>query len=193
MAGRLNLSAVRSGADTLWGAAAPSSQPRIGLPPGKLEVVEGPGRITFTLNEIPRWLIDVSRFAGTPSLTAQPSPPNLPQRSTITLSGARFPGTDLPADFVCVVENTEPFGTAAHITFALGGFHAQVVLENWLAGVQPMQSRVTVSADVCPLGAISKLGVSGNGQARFFPGLAHGGRRSGHCDDSGLGAEASQR
>ena len=49
------------------------------------------------------------------------------------------------------------------------GFHAQVVFENWLAGLQVMQSQVTVSGDVCPLGVTSKLSLSGTGAARFSP------------------------
>ena len=165
MAGRLNLSAVRAAA-LARGIVSLPQQPPIGTPPGRLGVVQGPGRITFTLNGIPRWVIDVNRFAGTPTLTIHPTPQ---QGATITLTGARFPGTELPADFVCVIEKTGPFGTPASLTFTFGGFHAQVVLENWLAGVQPMHSSVTVTGDVCPLGATSKLALSGTGHARFSP------------------------
>src|SRR6266446_1107478 len=155
MASRLNFSAVRESAHFLSGPAIPPPHlPPIGIPPGRLGVVEGPGTITFTLNGIPRWVIDVRRFAGTPTLTTRPDPP---QGTAISLHGARFPGTELPADFVCIVGRTGPFGTPANITFTLGGFHAQVILENWLAGLQPMHSPVAESGDVCPLGATSKL------------------------------------
>ena len=126
MAGRLNFSAVRGSTDLLSRAAIPSPRlPPIGIPPGRLGVVEGLGTITFTLNGIPRWVIDVGRFAGTPTLTTRPGPP---QQTTITLHGARFPGTELPADFVCIVGRTAPFGTPAEINFTLGAFHAQVIL-----------------------------------------------------------------
>jgi hypothetical protein len=167
MPSRLNFSAVRQSAD-LWPPITTSSPrlPPIGVPPGTLGVVEGPGTITFTLNGLPRWVIDVRRFAGTPTLTTRPAPP---QRATITLHAARFPGTGLPADFVCVVGRTGPFGTPADISFTLGGFHAQVILESWLAGVQAMDSPVTVNGDICPLGAASKLAFSGSGHARFSP------------------------
>jgi len=167
MAGRLNFSAVRGSTDLLSRAAIPSPRlPPIGIPPGRLGVVEGLGTITFTLNGIPRWVIDVGRCAGTPTLTTRPGPP---QQTTITLHGARFPGTELPADFVCIVGRTAPFGTPAEINFTLGAFHAQVILEHWLAGVQAMDSPVTVSGDVCPVGATSKLALSGGSQARFSP------------------------
>jgi hypothetical protein len=166
MAGRLNNSAVRRGAD-LWPlVTTPSRQlPPIGLPPGRLGMVEGPGTITFTLNNIPRWVIDVRGFAGTPTLGTRLSP----QGTTITLHGARFPGTELPADFVCIVGSTSPFGTPADISFTLGGFHAHAIIENWLAGLQAMQSPIALSGDVCPLGAVSKMAVSGSALARFSP------------------------
>jgi hypothetical protein len=68
-----------------------------------------------------------------------------------------------------MVGATAPFGTPGDIAFTLGGFHAQVVLEYWLAGIQSMHSPVTVSGNVCPLGETSKLALSGSGQARFSP------------------------
>jgi len=128
-------------------------------------VVQGPGTITFTLNGLARWRIDIRRFAGTPSLTVKP----VPKGTHITLQGARFPGTQLPADFVCIVGKTTPLGTPATLTFTFGGFHSQVVFENWLAGLELMKSQVTVSGDVCPLGEGSKLSLSGTGAARFSP------------------------
>src|SRR4029077_4055751 len=118
---------------------------------GTLGVVQGPGTITFTLNGQPRWQINVRQFAGTPSLTIKPDA----RGTLVTLQGARFPGTQLPADFVLLVGKTSPLGTPADIKFTLGGFHAQVVFENWLAGLQAMHSQVTVGGDVCPLGVTS--------------------------------------
>jgi hypothetical protein len=165
VAGRLNLSVVRSSAASLLGAVTRSVPlPQIGAPPGKLGVVQSPGKILFTLNGQPVWLIDVSLFAGTPTLTMGTTPN---QGARVTLQGARLPGTQLPADFVLVLDNTGPLGTSADITFTLGGFHAQVILETWLAGQQIMQSQVQVSGDVCPLGVGSKLALSGAGRARF--------------------------
>jgi hypothetical protein len=118
------------------------------------------------LNGVPRFAIDVKRFGGTPTLTLKPT---LPHGATITLKNARFPGTELSADFVLVLAQTGPLGTPAKLTFTLGGFDAQVVIEYWLAGHQVMQSSVTLSGDVCPLGAASKLAVSGPAHARFLP------------------------
>ena len=118
----------------------PVHLPPVGAPPGKLEVVQDPGSIRFTLNGVLRWLVDVHRFAGTPALTHE----STPQGTRIVLKGAQLPGTELPADFVLLVQPTGPFGTPAEITFTLGGFRAQVILESWLAGSQVMQSTITL-------------------------------------------------
>jgi hypothetical protein len=166
MASRLKRSALRSGISGLSGAATPPLEPPpIGIVPPKLGVIQRPGKITFTLNGVPRWLIDVSRFAGTPTLTIQPGP----TESRLTLSGARLPGTGLPADFVLLIGKTSPLGTTGAFTFTLGGFHGEVILENWLAGLAFLQSPVTLSGDICPLGASSKLAFTANGEARFSP------------------------
>ena len=171
MAGRLKLSALRNISSVLPGAATPPLPPPIGITPPKLGVVQGKGTVTFTLNGVPRWVIDVNLFAGTPALTFQPGA----LRSKLTLSGARLPGTSLPADFVLVIGKTGPLGTPGDFTFTLGGFKGQVVLENWLAGLAFLQSPVTLSGDICPLGAASKLAFAANGEARFAPRQARSG------------------
>jgi hypothetical protein len=139
--------------------------PPIGPVPGPLTVTETPGAITFAIAGVGRWQVDVKLFAGQPQLTVQHSP----VRTRIELTHARFPGTDLFADFVAVVEPRTFRGTPMTLTFALGGFSARVILERWLAGLQQAQSPVHLATDVCPLGATSKLAVSGDADARFFP------------------------
>ena len=152
--------------------AAPLSEPQdIKLPPlgpplGKLGVVQGSGFIGFTLNGTLAWLIDVRRFAGTPSLVTRTKPP---KGLTIELKNARFPGTELPADFKCVLQAPGFLGTPIQITFALGGFQAQGIIERWLSGQQVLQSPVTLNAAVCPLGSAGNLSAAGRGEARFFP------------------------
>ena len=67
MAGRLNLPALRDGFFLPDAGTQPLPSSPVGLTP-KLGVVQGAGTVTFTLDGTPRWLIDVNRFAGTPSL-----------------------------------------------------------------------------------------------------------------------------
>jgi hypothetical protein len=162
MAGRLKVSALRGGFSNLPVVPIPP----LPLPtPPKLGIVEGKGTITFTLNGIPRWVIDVRLFAGTPTLKILPGP----LESKLTLSGARLPGTDLPADFVLLIGKTGLLGTPGAFTFTLGGFHGQVILERWLAGLAFLQSPVSLSGDICPLGVASKLAFAAHGEARFTP------------------------
>lgn len=164
MAGRLNLSALRSGF-SFAPAATPPPLPNPPITPPQLGVVQGKGTVTFTLNGVPRWAIDVTRFAGTPALTLVPGP----AESRLTLTGAKLPGTDVPADFVVLIAKTGPLGTQADFSFTLGGFHSEVILEDWLAGLTVLQSPVTLSGDICPLGASSKLAFTAGGEARFAP------------------------
>lgn len=167
MAGRLNLSTLRSRAANVSDAALPLPQVLpIGTPPPKLGVVQSPGKIGFTLAGVLRWQIDVGRFAGTPTLATKTDKLGT---TRITLAGARLPGTLLPADFVLTVAKTGPLGTPGEFTFTLGGLHATVVLERWLAGSERLQSPVTLAGEVCALGAQSSLAFSANGEARFTP------------------------
>src|SRR5262245_14452225 len=69
--------------------------PPIGPVPGPLTLTETPGAITFAIAGVGRWQVDVKLFAGQPQLTVQHSP----VRTRIELTHARFPGTDLSADF----------------------------------------------------------------------------------------------
>ena len=97
--------------------------PPLGPPPGTITIVRGPGLIGFKLDGTLRWLIDVRRFAGTPTLTSQPTPQN---GLKIELKDARFPGTQLPADFACELRPKTFLGTPMGIKFTLGGFHGLV-------------------------------------------------------------------
>jgi hypothetical protein len=95
--------------------------------------------------------------------------PSLDGTTKVALEGARLPGTQVPADFVLTIGKKGPLGTPGDITFTFGGFHAQVILEEWLSGQRAMQSQVTLGQDICPLGMGSKMAVTGQARARFFP------------------------
>jgi hypothetical protein len=134
--------------------------------PGTVTVNEGPGFVAFSLNGELRWIVDVRLFAGSPSLTVQPV---LPGGTRIELKDARFPGTQLPADFVAEVGPRGAFGTPMRLSFTLGGFGAEVILERWLVGLDAARSAITVDSEVCPLGAASRVWLAGNAEAWFTP------------------------
>jgi hypothetical protein len=163
---RLNLTGLRTSSIERLSKLIPFPPPPLGFGVGKLDIVQSPGLIAFKLDGTLRWLIDVRRFAGTSSLSTNPT---LTGGLRIELKGARFPGTELPADLVCILGKTGLFGTPIDLTFTLGGFHGQATIERWLAGLQLLESEVAVNTDVCPLGTTSKLAISGHARAQFFP------------------------
>jgi hypothetical protein len=134
--------------------------------PGTVSIIRGPGIVALLLNGVLRWIIDVRRFAGSPSLTVTGS---LPHAVEIRLSNARFPGTQLAADFVCTLQPRTLLGTPMQIKFALGGFDAHASLEQWLAGHAVAESAISLSTDVCVLTPASKLALTGQAEARFLP------------------------
>lgn len=163
MPGRLDTLAVRS--DFAF-PGAPATLPA-GKTPPQLGVTQSKGSVTFTLDSTARWTIDTTRFAGKPKLTVTTGQGPLPSR--VTLAGAKLPGTGVPADVVIVLGATGPAGTPADFTFSLGGFAGHVILEDWLAGRAALRSAVSLSGDICPLGASSNVAFTGSGQAAFTP------------------------
>jgi hypothetical protein len=149
----------------LWPIPQPLLSP-FGPGVGTVAIVKEPGFVAFKLNGKLAWLIDVKRFAGNPTLTARQDPNG---QFRIKLQNARFPGTELPADFVCLLGQKSAFGTPMDLRFKLGGFHAQTIFERWLAHQALAQSAVALKGDICPLGAASKLAAAGAASARFFP------------------------
>src|ERR1700757_1375867 len=117
MAGRLNMAAVRGGFSSQSATTPPPPQPPVANTPGKFGVVQDAGTVGFTLDGLQRRLIDVSRFAGTPSLTLGRGQ----IRSRLTLAGAKLPGTNVQVDFVVPIGETGPSGTPAEFTLTLGG------------------------------------------------------------------------
>jgi len=163
--GRINRASLRSVA-TGGLLGGDNALPSLGPPPGTITIVQGNGFIGFKLNGALRWLIDVHRFAGTPSLTTQPT---LQHGLTIQLKNARFPGTELPADLVCEIKPRGPLGTPMSLTFTLGGFRADTIFERWLAGTSFLQSDVTLDLIACHLDSGTSLRVAGTAGAQFRP------------------------
>src|ERR1700732_4406408 len=114
---RLNLTALRTSSIERLSKLIPFPPPPIGFGVGKLDIVQSPGLIAFKLDGALRWLITARRSAGTPSLSTGPT---LAGGLRIELKGARFPGTELPADLVCILGKTGFFGTPMDFTFTLG-------------------------------------------------------------------------
>lgn len=124
----------------------------------------GQTRLAFLVNGHERWVIDTSRFAGSPHLTVRQEAKSL----RVELRGARYPGTDLPADFRCVIRRG---ATQSRLTLrlTLGGFSGSVPFESWLAGLAPLRSTVHLHNLRCPLSASATLLLDGAAEATYAP------------------------
>ena len=123
-----------------------------------------PGRAVFRLGEEVRWTVDVARFAGAPKLRTE----ELAQGMLVELTGAKYPGTEIPADFTATITK-DAFGATMDLKLGLDGFHSKVSLERWLAGDEPARSAVEARGPMCVLGNGSALEATGAAEAEFTP------------------------
>lgn len=87
-------------------------------------------RLAFIVEGIERWVIDPSRFAGDARLVIR----TLTDREIrFSLRGARFAGTDLPANFDCAIRR-KLNGWRAMIRFAFADAPAASPFVEWLLG-----------------------------------------------------------
>ena len=131
---------------------------------GSFELVRGKGRVAFRAGGVDRWVVDVRRFAGSPALTLQQTTDAI----QLQLHGARYPGTDLPADFTCVVRRALT-GWTINLDMALGGFAAKGPFLPWLMGLSALESRVRLESAHIGLGTRATLTLAGAGRAAFTP------------------------
>jgi len=127
------------------------------------------GVATFSLQGSPCWVIDPRRFAGSPRLKVERSDPGSDEQwLRLTLSGARFPGLSLPADFTAEIRPAL-VGSTMTLQMALGGFSTEVSLENWLAGTVPAEGVVRLDDLAATLSTDSSLRLVGTATATFTP------------------------
>jgi len=131
---------------------------------GPFELVHSRGRASFRLGGREMWAIDARRFAGNPVMSVKKSD----GITRVCLSGAKHPGTGLPADMTCELRQGV-VGWKMKLNLALGNFKADVPLERWLAGAEPAKSTVRLDGHVCDLGPGRGLAVSGKADAEFGP------------------------
>ncbi|MDB5058978.1 MAG: putative outer rane channel [Chloroflexi bacterium] len=131
---------------------------------GSFELVRGKNRIAFLLGGHERWVIDTRRFAGSPSL-------HLTQHLDlirVELRGARYPGTDVPADFICEIRRGAT-GSRMRLDMAFGTFSGTTHFERWLAGLEMVRSKVRFNHLHFPLSAATSLSLNGTAESTYSP------------------------
>ncbi|HVA01360.1 MAG TPA: hypothetical protein VMV34_06870 [Terriglobia bacterium] len=146
------------------GTAAASLPLKFGGPEGRLQFVPGHKRVSFRLDGREKWAIDSRQFAGTPALRVERNDKQI----RVSLTGARYPGTELPADLVCELTRA-PIGWRMRLKMALGGFDAVAPFERWLRGEAGARSVVHLDRSLQGVGESSRLALAGRAQAEFSP------------------------
>lgn len=148
----------------LAGAAA------VALPPGgnalgarlhgPVEFHHADQQATFALGGRERWRVDARAYAGRPRLTVRRGE----QALDLTLAGARYPGTDLPADFHCLI-TWGLLGLRMRVSLTLGGLRAEVPFASWLAGHEVARGRADLGSHSMRLGGDAVLTLAGAADA----------------------------
>jgi hypothetical protein len=137
--------------------------------PGDFDLTITPERALFSLGGRVRWAIDLTRFAGHPRLAVTRGEGTIDLR----LSGARFPGTALSADFDAHIwrESSLLAGDAwrMRLAFPRHGFAGEVPFVAWLTGDELLRGRARIAADAQALGRRSHLAIGGAATATFQP------------------------
>lgn len=131
---------------------------------GPFEVRGDAERVAFYYAGEERWVVDAKLYAGKPTLDLIRSDSNL----VLKLSGARYPGTDIPADFVCEVKANLTTWTM-NMAMAFGDFKATARFEEWLMNMAVLRSSLSLHDTVCQPDASHTLKLSGQAQMRFTP------------------------
>ncbi len=146
------------------GAASQAKTLGLALP-GSLKIVGDEKRLAFLLGGEERWVIDPQRFGGSPKLKIE----RTETRIGFELTGARYPGTNLPADLTGEL-NRVGRRWRMRLRMTLGGFDAKFPFEKWLAGNEAAVSGVHLQQTVSELGQSGRVLASGKARAAFSPG-----------------------
>ena len=91
----------------------------------QLEINQSPGIIEFKVNGELRWIIDEKFFTGNPKLNV------ISDNNTylkIELKNAYFPGTNISADLICILDRINSSGHQMNLKMNFGGFETKFIL-----------------------------------------------------------------
>lgn len=132
--------------------------------PEDFDLDVSPGRATFLVGGIPRWIVDAGRFAGDPRLAVTRGA----AETVLALASARFPGTAIAADFQCRLRRTAD-GWRMRLAWPAIGLAAEAPFLDWLTGDAVLRARARVAHVAWPLGRHAVAALGGAATATFQP------------------------
>lgn len=127
--------------------------------------------IVFKTNgdDTPKWIIATSLFNGNPKLSLAKISDT---EYRLKLKDARFPGTNLPADFEATIvwkAIHNELKWMMRLSFDWGGFDTELVLQEWLEGHASAHSSMLFEGEVCPVSESGNISIAAFSDALFFP------------------------
>ncbi len=143
----------------------------------------------FKLGSTAAWSIDTAHFSGNPKLSVGVT--STEDRFTLSLRHARFPGTQVAADFTAVIFRVEGVWLL-DIYFTWGGFQASANLADWMATPlqTPLASTLLTPGDLCAFAGDKRVLLGPQPSALFLP--CWGFLISGHASAEGFGQTLDQ-
>ena len=145
------------------GASPALKSARVALS-GGFEVRGNERRLAFVVGGKERWVIEPSRFGGRASLSVVRTGTQI----QLSLRNARYPGTDIPADFTCEIRSGVTDSTV-QFQFLFGKLTLKGGFEKWLLGFKPLHAPIRLHQKSLPLGSSGALSLEGKANATFFP------------------------
>jgi hypothetical protein len=133
--------------------------------------------VTLAMGGTIRWYIDIARFGSSktkdgghvvaaPRLTVEAKNNNT--EIILSLTGARFPGLELSADFTARL-SLENGVEKMDLQFPFCGFSAQVELVKWFTGKMLAEAQVFLDDSICRITKGVNLRAGGSSNAQFNP------------------------
>jgi len=135
---------------------------------GKFVFAHEKNSASFSLSGKERWRIDTKMFCasslGLPELSVEQTA----SRITLSLRNARFIGTALPADFMCVIEEAM-FGWTMQLKFSFADAFSKTPFESWLLQNETLDGKANFKGNVCTINSDKALRLSGKSAFSFSP------------------------
>jgi hypothetical protein len=134
---------------------------------GSFRLSTARGRAVFRISGREAWVIDPKHFGGSPKLHVDRAADLI----RVRLSGATYPGTDISADLRAEIRSGVT-GWRMTLSLGLARFQATVNFNNWLKGIDQLQSSALLRKRTLRISDDGSLTLAGEGLLTFAPNWA---------------------